>query len=140
MFLEFCKSFNKKFYQISTLSVSGNALEVSTIKQNISSGQRLIKEDLIKLNTIAKIINFCKYNAIENKITNINVTEETDYILKFEEDKKKVYLGDASNLSERLSLLKTILEKEKNKEIEIFMNGDVNKDDVYIRYVEEGEE
>ena len=33
--LDFCKSFNKKFYQISTLSVSGNALEVASVKQNI---------------------------------------------------------------------------------------------------------
>ena len=33
--LDFCKSFNKKFYQISTLSVSGNALETASVKQNI---------------------------------------------------------------------------------------------------------
>ena len=42
--LEFCKSFDKKFYQISTLSVSGNALEVSTIKQNINQ-ETLFKEN-----------------------------------------------------------------------------------------------
>ena len=42
--LEFCKSFNKKFYQISTLSVSGNALEVSNIKQNINQ-ETLFKEN-----------------------------------------------------------------------------------------------
>ena len=33
--IDFCKSFNKKFYQISTLSVSGNSLETSSIEQNI---------------------------------------------------------------------------------------------------------
>lgn len=109
----------------------------STIKESINVGQRLLKEDLIKLNIVAKLINYCKYNTIENKITDIDVTDNTNYIVYFKEDKKKVYLGDASNLSERLSLLKTILKNEKNKEIEIFMNGDLNKDDVYIRYVED---
>lgn len=105
-----------------------------TFKENVEIGKRLLQEDLIKLNVVAKIINYCAYNTIENKITNIDVTDNTNYIVKFKEDKKTVYLGDASNLSERLSLLKTILKNEKNKEIEIFMNGEINKDDVYIRY------
>lgn len=106
----------------------------STLKGNINVGQRLIDEDLIKLNVVAKFINYCKYNTIENKLTDIDVTEDTNYTMYFKEDKKTVYLGDASNLSERLSLLKTILNNEKNKEIEIFMNGNLNEDEVYIRY------
>lgn len=106
----------------------------STVKENI--GQRLKEEDLIKLNVVAKFINYCKYNTIENKLTDIDVTDNTNYIMYFKEDKKTVYLGDASNLSERLSLLKTILNNEKNKEIEIFMNGNLNEDEVYIRYVD----
>lgn len=108
----------------------------ATTKESIQVGQRLVEEDLIKLNTIVKVMNYCKYNTIENKITNIDVTDDTKYIVKFEQDKKIVYLGDASNLSERLSMLKTILKNEKDKEIEIFMNGDLNEDDIYIRYVE----
>lgn len=110
---------------------------LSTIKGNIQVGQRLIEEDLIKLNTIAKFINYCEYNTIENKITSIDVEDSSNYIVKFAKDKKTVYLGDASNLSERLSMLKTILKNEKNKEIEIFMNGNVNEDDVYIKYVQD---
>ena len=108
-----------------------------TIKESVSVGQRLIQEDLVKLNIVAKIINYCKYNTIENKITDINVADDANYILYFKKDKKTVYLGDASNLSERLRMLKTILKNEKNKGIEIFMNGDVSKDDVYIRYAED---
>ena len=110
-----------------------------TIKESIQVGKRLIEEDLIKLNVVAKISNYCTYNTIENKITNIDVTDDTNYIVEFKEDKKKVFLGDASNLSERLSLLKTILKNEADKEIEIYMNGDLNKDDVYIRYIENQE-
>lgn len=106
----------------------------SSVKENI--GQRLIEEDLMKLNVVAKFINYCKYNTIENKLTDIDVTDDTNYIMYFKEDKKTVYLGNASNLSERLSLLKTILNNEKNKEIEIFMNGNLNEDEVYIRYID----
>lgn len=105
----------------------------SSIKENIEIGQRLKDEDLVKLNVVLKITNYCKYNTIENKITSIDVTDEKNYILDFEEDQKKVYLGDASNLSERLSMLKTILKNEKGKKGEIFMNGDLKEDKVYFR-------
>ena len=108
----------------------------TTVRENINVGQRLMEEDLIKLNVVAKFINHCKYNIIENKITDIDVSDDTNYIVYFKEDKKTVYLGDASNLSERLSLLKTILTNEKDKEIEIFMNGNLNEDEVFIRYIE----
>ena len=109
----------------------------STFEESINVGQRLIEEDLIKLNVVAKFMNYCKYNSIENKITNIDVADDTNYIIYFKEDKKTLYIGDASNLSERLSMLKTILKNEEKKKIEIFMNGDLNKDDVYIRYIED---
>ena len=109
----------------------------STFKESINVGQRLIEEDLIKLNVVAKFMNYCKYNSIENKITNIDVADDTNYIIYFKEDKKTLYIGDASNLSERLSMLKIILKNEEKKKIEIFMNGDLNKDDVYIRYIED---
>ena len=109
----------------------------STFKESINVGQRLKEEDLIKLNVVAKIMNYCKHNSIENKITNIDATDDTNYIIYFKEDKKTLYIGDASNLSERLSMLKTILKNEENKKIEIFMNGDLNKDDVYIRYIDD---
>ncbi len=105
----------------------------SLTKETLKLGQRLNNEDLLKLNTVSKIINYCKYNTIENKITSLDVTDSTNYILNFEEDKKIVYLGDASNLSQRLSLLKTILKDEKGNKGEIFMNGDVNKDKVYFK-------
>ena len=121
------------------LEIQEEKKDVSIIKgfnvtnETIKPGQRLGKDDLIKLNIVSKIINYCKYNNIENKITSLDVTDATNYILNFKEDEKIVYLGDASNLSERLSLLKTILKDEKGNKGEIFMNGDINKDKVYFR-------
>lgn len=106
---------------------------LSFIQENVQVGQRLKEEDLLKLNTVLKITNYCKYNTIENEITSIDVTDKDNYIMHFEKDKKIVYLGDASNLSERLSLLKTILKSEKDKQGEIFMNGDLKTDRIYFR-------
>lgn len=106
---------------------------LSTVRDNIQIGQRLKEEDLVKLNVVIEITNYCKYNTIENKLTSIDVTYEKNYILNFEEDKKIVYLGDASNLSERLSMLKPILKNEKGKKGKIFMNGDLKEDKVYFR-------
>lgn len=102
-------------------------------EETMQLGSRLQNDDLLKLNNISKIVNYCKYNSIENKISSIDASDNENYILNFEEDKKIVYLGDASNLSERLSLLKTILTNEKGKKGEIFMNGDLNEDKVYFR-------
>ena len=76
---------------------------------------------------------YCKYNSIENTITSIDVSDTSNYILDFEKDKKKAYLGDASNLSERILWLKTILKKEKDNSGKIFINGDLNNGKVYFR-------
>ena len=42
--IDFCKSFNKKLYQISTISISGNALETYSEKQNVEQ-ETIFKEN-----------------------------------------------------------------------------------------------
>ena len=42
------------------------------------------------------------------------------------EEKKKVYLGDCSNLSNKMLYVQAIIEQEKGKAGEIFVNGDLN--------------
>ena len=121
------------------LEISENKKDVPIIiglssnQEEITPGKRLNNEDLLKLDTILRIINYCKYNSIESKIDIINVNDISNYILELKKDKKKVYLGDASNLSERILWLKTILIKEKDNSGEIYINGDLNKDKVYFR-------
>lgn len=106
---------------------------LSLVKEDIQVGQRANNEDLLKLDTVLKIINYCKYNSVENKITAIDVSNTSNYTLIFEKEGKKAYLGDTSNLSERILWLKTILQKEDGNKGEIFINGDLNKDKVYFR-------
>ena len=49
-----------------------------------------------------------------------------DIILKCEKEKKKVHIGDTSNLSNKMLYVQSIIEKEKDKEGDIFVNGDLN--------------
>lgn len=106
---------------------------LALVKEDIQVGQRANNDDLLKLDTILKMINYCKYNSVENKITAIDVSDISNYTLIFGKEGKKAYLGDASNLSERILWLKTILQKEDGNKGEIFINGDLNKDKVYFR-------
>ena len=62
----------------------------------------------------------------QDLITSINIEKEEEYILYLENEKKYVYLGDASNLSNKMLYLQTILKKEKKNEGIMFINGDLN--------------
>ena len=45
-----------------------------------------------------------------------------------EEEKKTIYLGDESNLSNKMLYVPTILEENQGKEGTIYLNGDINND------------
>ena len=121
------------------LEYSDNKLEVpiliglESFKNEIKEGQRLLENDLYKINTTFKILSYLKNNNISNEISSIDLTDTSNYTINMDKDNKIVYLGDASNISERMNLLKTILEREKGKKGKIFMNGDPTKSDVYFR-------
>lgn len=106
---------------------------LSTTKEALSEGQRLNNGDLLKLDTVLKIVNYCNYNSIDNTISSIDVSDISNYIINFDKDGQIAYLGDATNLSERILWLKTILEKEKGNKGEIFINGNLNDSKVYFK-------
>lgn len=106
---------------------------LSTTKESLNEGQRLNNGDLLKLDTVLKIVNYCNYNSIDNTISSIDVSDISNYIINFDKDGQIAYLGDATNLSERILWLKTILEKEKGNKGEIFINGNLNDSKVYFK-------
>lgn len=110
---------------------------LDSTKEEITEGQRLRNDDIMKLDTILKIVNYCKYNSIENTITSIDISDKYNIILNIDNGQKIVYLGDASSLSERMLWLKTILEKENKNKGEIFINGNMNDSKVYFKPVED---
>lgn len=105
----------------------------STSQDEIKVSNRLNAEDLEKMETVLKIMDSASANNIAGKITRINIENKQNYYITLEEEKKIAYLGDASNLSNRMLYLKAILEEEKGVEGEVFINGDLNKTNVYFR-------
>ena len=115
---------------------NGYILENSTIKKEVPiivgftinendllNKERLEKIDLEKLSKINKIVESSKTINIENLITEINI--ENEYVLYLESKSKKIYIGDASNLINKMLYVQKILEKEEGKAGTIFVNGDI---------------
>lgn len=119
----------KSYIKLESAVITG----FSTNIENINVGNRLNEKDLKKLETVLKIVDSAQNNNLSQYITKINVEDKENYILILEGEKKTVNLGDASNISTRMLYLKAILEKEKEKEGEIFINGNVNTDKAFFR-------
>ena len=98
----------------------------STNEEEIVPGNRLNNEDLMKLEQVIKIMNTARDCSIDKMITTIDISEENNYSIYLSEEKKKVYLGDCSNLSNKMLYVQAIIEQEKGKAGEIFVNGDLN--------------
>lgn len=137
--LEYANSYVYINNQGYILEISEQKLECPIImgyttgEDNIKPGNRLNEEDLEKLSVVLKIVETANGNEIGNLITRINIADKQNYTLILEDEKKTVYLGDASNLSNRIPHLKVILKEEQGVEGEIFINGDLNKQKVYFR-------
>lgn len=107
---------------------------IVTPEEEVVAGKRLKEEDLKKLEDVIKIMNAAKEYELENKITSIDIQDKNEYSIYLEEEKKKVYLGNHTNLSNKILYVNAILKEEKGKAGEIYANGDFNnKFRVYFR-------
>lgn len=108
-------------------------LGILTDLSNVEIGNRLTKEDLIKLNTVNKIVGVSENYEILKLITKIDITNEADYILYLESEMKTVYIGDASDLNTKILWAKTIIEQNTGISGKIFVNMDLNVKRPYFR-------
>lgn len=137
--LEYANSFVYINNQGYILEISEEKLNIpiitgyTTNQKEITTGGRLNSEDLERLSTVLKIMESINANGMGELISKIDIQNKQNYTIILESEKKTVYLGDASNLSNRMLYLKAVLEQEKGVEGEIFINGDLNKQDVYFR-------
>ena len=107
---------------------------ISTKEEEIKPGNRLNNKDLTELEIILKIISAMKENQLDKEVTSIDISNKNDYIIYMQNEKKKIHLGDGSNLSNKMLYVIAIINEEKGKEGEIFANGDLNqKFKVYFR-------
>ena len=107
---------------------------INTPEDQIQVGSRVNDEDLGSLETILRIMSVMNDNSLSDKVTNIDISDKNDYIIYMQDEKKTIHLGDASNLNNKMLYIIEILEKEKDVEGDIFVNGDLNNNfKVYFR-------
>lgn len=99
---------------------------VSTGQDEIVAGNRLNEQDLSRLEVVIQIMNICKSYQLEDKVSAIYINDEDGYSLYMESEKKTIKLGDASNLSNKMLYVPTILSENEGKEGTIYLNGDIN--------------
>ena len=106
-----------------------------TPTNQLVAGNRLTEEDLEKLNDVLKIMEATSSgeNKIENLITEINISDSSNYILTLSKEKKQVYLGDVTDLSTKILWLNQFIEREKKNEGIIYLNMNLNEDMPYFR-------
>ncbi|MCI9063043.1 MAG: FtsQ-type POTRA domain-containing protein [Clostridia bacterium] len=115
------------------LEDSSNVLNVpilegmSTTQDELLNGKRLNEEDLNRLNTILKIMDSIKTINKQNLITAISAEDVSRYILYLESENKYLYLGDGSNLNNKMLYLQMMLEEEKGKSGIMFLDGNLNQ-------------
>lgn len=118
------------------LEISNEKLELPIITgfttpvENIELGNRLITEDLEKLQVLIKITEEAKSKEIQNLITSIDIIDSSNYTLVLESELKTVHFGNSSNISQKMLYIKALIEQEKNIEGEIFLQN-INK--IYFR-------
>ncbi len=98
----------------------------TTKEENIVPGNRLETEDLERLEVAIQILNACKSQGLDGKVTSIDITDKNEYSIYMEEEKKTIYLGDGSNLGDKILWVQAILKDNEGKEGEIYLNGDLN--------------
>lgn len=114
------------------LEISDTNLELPVIQgihtneEEIVPNNRLNNDDLTSLENIIKIMDIARENNLDTKVTSIDISTKNQYSIYIQEDKKRIHLGDNTNLGNKMLYAVSIMEKEKNIEGDIYVNGDLN--------------
>ncbi|MCL2860362.1 MAG: FtsQ-type POTRA domain-containing protein [Oscillospiraceae bacterium] len=98
-------------------AISGYQTEESAIKP----GARLCLEDLNTLENIIQITNIARDNDILDQITGFIIAD--DKLTLTLQNEKVAYIREMTNINIKIVNLKAILEREKDKAGEIFLDG-----------------
>jgi cell division protein FtsQ len=88
--------------------------------EQINEGNRLVVEDLKKLEDVIKIMETAKNISMDKLINQIDITDSTNYKLTIESEGKTVQFGDCSNVNIKLLKVQAVIEKEKGIEGDIY--------------------
>lgn len=99
---------------------------ISTNEEEIVPNSRLNEDDLTSLEDIIKLMDIAKENNLDTKVTSIDITNKNQYSIYIQEEKKRIHLGENTNLGNKMLYAISIMEKEKQIEGDIYVNGDLN--------------
>lgn len=97
-----------------------------TTEEQLINSKKLCAEDIKKLAKVQKIKEALE-GSIEQTEISINIEKENDFIIFIKSENKKIYIGDTTNLANKMLYVNKILEKEKGHSGIIFINGDLNE-------------
>lgn len=100
----------------------GIVLITGYTSEQFVSGERLNDKDLEKLSDVIQILQEAQNNEIADKIKQIDITDNDDYKLYFDDDGKVAYVGNIDSINDKMAYIKKILEMESDYEGEIFVN------------------
>ena len=127
---------NNQGYILEEAENAGGLPEITSYNtdvEQIKIGNRLNTEDLEILGIILKIMELANSNEIGNLITNIDIKNKNDIILKLDSEKKTVHLGKPSDIDTKMMYIKVILDEEKGIEGDIIIEGDITSEKVIFR-------
>ena len=113
------------------LEISNDKLDLpviqgaSTKEEQFVPGNRLNEEDLERLEVAIQIMSACKSCGLDSKVTSIDITDKNDYSVYMESEKKTIYLGNGSNLGDKMLWVQAILTDNEGIEGEIYVDGDL---------------
>ena len=114
---------DKQGYILEKVSSEEEAIFIEgyeTKDEELLKVKRLNNNDLIKLSAVQKIINAYNSAEIIDKIEKIDISNSKEYILYL--NNKQIYVGDDSNLTDKMGYIKTILDDVKDSSGIIFVN------------------
>jgi len=120
------------------LDSQGYILEISPEKQNViilrgcstqefEKTKRINEQDLENLKMVFQIKNEMKTINKNEQITYIDISNKEEYIIYLESERKTIFLGDGSNLKDKILNIEKILEAENGIEGSIYINGNLNE-------------
>ena len=107
------------------LEISDVKIEVPTITgyvtENLKEGKRLIEADLEKLDTVIQIIKTAGEKELDKKITNIDITDEKDFLITMESENKIIHFGNSSNVNDKFININAVLKDTVGQKGEIYV-------------------
>ena len=136
--LEYANSFvyvdkNGNILEISSNDISENVKILGYSTENIREQKKLTDDDIKKLNEVREFLKVFESYNIKDKITSIDIRNDSDYLIYMQNDGKVIHFGDYSNSSTKVMYIKAVLEKEEGNQGEIYVNMDLNKKNPYFK-------